>query len=113
MSAWRVTVRHGSVVEKTSFESLDEALDQARARAAAVVSDGPLGEISAFRDYGPEKRVHARIEVSEKRLIGGAEAGIDVMGDGSLVPYRGVIRKQPLEASSLDEAIERLREGLA
>jgi hypothetical protein len=112
VSGWRVTARHGSNVEKASFDSLDEAIAEARSRAAAVLAEGGLGTVSAFRDYGPEKRVHARIEVSQKRLLGGAEAGIDVMGDGSLVPYRGAVRKRPLEAGTLDDAIERLREAL-
>ena len=113
MSEWRVTARHGSEVEKASFDSLEEALAEARARAAAVLAEGGLGTVSAFRDYTPEKRVHGRIEISRKRLLGGAEAGIDVMGDGSLVPYRGAIRKQPLEAGTLDEAIERVRATLS
>jgi hypothetical protein len=111
--SWRVTIRHGSSVEKESFESLEEALAEARGRAAAVLAEGGLGTARGFRDYAPGERVHARIEISRKRLLGGAEAGIDVMGDGSLVPYAGAIRKRPLEAATLDEAIEGLREALA
>jgi hypothetical protein len=112
VSRWRVTVRHGSKVEKASFDSLGDALGETRAKAAAVLAEGGLGTVSAFRDYTPETRVHARIEVSRKRLVGGAEAGIDVMGDGSLVPYAGAIRKRPLSAETLDQAIERIREAL-
>ncbi len=108
---WRITVRHGSKVEKASFDSLDDALAEARGRAVAVLSEGGLATVNAFRDYTPETRVHARIEVSRKGLRG-AEAGIDVMGDGSLVPYEGTIRKRPLEADSLDDAIAALRASL-
>ena len=111
--SWRVTVRAGSEVDKASFDSLEDALTEARGRAAAVLAEGGLGTVSAFRDYTPDKRVQARIEVSRKRLLGGAEAGIDVMGDGSLVPYAGAISKRPLAAGTLDEAIERLREALS
>jgi hypothetical protein len=111
--SWSVTVRHGSDVERRRFESLDEALAEARGRAAAVLAEGGIGAASAFREYTPEKRVHARIEVSGKGLLRGPEGGIDVMGDGSLVPYTGTIRKEPLEAGTLDEAIDRLREALA
>jgi hypothetical protein len=107
-----VTVRHRSKVDKASFDSLDEALAEARGRAAAVLSGGGLGTVSAFRDFTPEKRVHARIEISRKRLLGGSEAGIDVMGDGSLVPYEGAIRKRPLERGDLDRSIERVGEAL-
>ena len=112
MSGWRVTARHGSQVDKASFDSLDEALAEARSRAAAVLAEGGLGAAKGFRDYAPDERVDARIEVSQKRLIGGAEAGLDVMGDGSLVPYRGAIRKQRLEAATLDDAIERIADVL-
>ena len=111
--SWKVTVRNGPDVERERFETLDEAVVEARARVGAVLSEGRLGQVSAFRDYGPEQRVQARIEISGPGLLGGPEAGVDVMGDGSLVPYRGAIRKQRLEASTLDEAVERLREELA
>jgi hypothetical protein len=47
------------------------------------------------------------------KLVRGPEAGIDVMGDGAVVVYRGAIRKQPLEADTLDEAFARLRSSLA
>lgn len=56
--------------------------------------------------------MQARIEVSGKGLRR-PEAGFDVMGDGSLVPYRGAIFKHSLQADSLDGAIERIREALA
>ena len=41
------------------------------------------------------------------------EAGIDVMGDGSVIAYTGTIRKEPIEADGLDQAFERLGESLA
>ena len=111
--SWKVTVRHGSDVERERFPSLDEALQDARARIGAVLSEGRLGPVSAIRDYEPGQQVHARIEVSGPGLLRGGEAGVDVMGDGTLVPYRGAIRKERLEADTLDESIERLREALA
>ena len=77
-----------------------------------MLAEGRLGSVSAFREYTPDRRVQARIEVSGKGLLRGPEAGLDVMGDGSLVPYRGAIFKHPLRADSLDEAIERIREAL-
>ncbi len=77
-----------------------------------MLSEGRLGSVSAFREYTPDRRVQARIEVSGKGLLRGPEAGLDVMGDGSLVPYRGTIFKRALQAESVDEAIERIRESL-
>jgi hypothetical protein len=110
--SWKVTVRHGSQVKRERFETLEAAIEQARARVDQVRREGGLPEISAFRDYAPDQRVHARIEISGPGLIRSPEGGLDVMGDGSVVTYRGTIRKQPLGASSLEDAFTRLREAL-
>jgi hypothetical protein len=107
-----VTVRHGSQVKREKFETLDEALAEAQQRVDRVRREGNLPEISAFRDYAPDQRVHARIEISGPGLIRAPEGGLDVMGDGSVVTYKGAIRKQPLGATSLDDAFTRLREAL-
>jgi hypothetical protein len=107
-----LTVRHASEVDKESFDSLDPALAEARARAAQVLSEGGLGPINALRDFDPGDRVHARIELSEKGLLKRATGGIDIKGDGSIVPFAGEINKRPIEAGTLDEAIDRLREAL-
>ncbi len=109
---WRLTVRVGPEVDKERYDDLDAALAAARARAAAVIAGGGLGTVKAFRDYEPGQRVQARIEVSGKGLIRGPEAGIDVMGDGSLVPYSGAFRKRRLHAATLGEAIATLRAEL-
>jgi hypothetical protein len=110
--SWKVTVRHGSQVKREKFETLAEALDAARERVDSVRREGGLPEISAFRDYAPDQRVHARVEISGPGLLRAPEGGLDVMGDGSVVTYRGTIRKQPLGATSLDDAFARLGEAL-
>jgi hypothetical protein len=110
--SWKVTVRHGSQVKRERFETLNDALTEARAKVDQVRREGGLPEISAFRDYAPDQRVHARIEISGPGLLRSPEGGLDVMGDGSVISYRGAIRKHPLGATSLDEAFERLREAL-
>lgn len=110
---WKVTVRHGPQVAREKLDSLEQALEVARARIAAVLSEGELGEVKAFRTYEPGDRVQARVEVSGPGLVRGPEAGIDVMGDGALVPYAGAVRKRELgEASTLDQAIEKIRAEL-
>jgi hypothetical protein len=68
--------------------------------------------ISAVRDFSPGQRVNARIELSGPGFLRGREGGVDVMGDGSVVAYKGAIRKDLLPADSLDEAFEHLREAL-
>ena len=107
-----MTVRHGSDVGRERFQTLDEALAEARERVDRVRRTGRLDEISAFRTYEPGERVQARVEISGPGLLRTAKAGIDVMGDGTLVPYRGAIRKRRLQADSLDQAVEGLREAL-
>ncbi len=110
--SWRLTVRVGPEVDKERYEDLDAALAEARSRAAAVLAGGGLGSVKAFRDFTPDQRVQARIEVSGKGLLRGPEAGIDVMGDGTLVPYAGAVRKRRLDAGTLDDAIAALRAEL-
>jgi hypothetical protein len=112
VSKWKVTVRHGSSVGREKFDSLDEAIDQARLQVEEIRREGGLPAISVFRTHAPDQRVHARIEISGPGLIRAPEGGTDVMGDGSVIPYTGAIRKEQIEAGSLDEAFERLRSAL-
>jgi hypothetical protein len=110
--SWKVTVRHGSEVYREKFDSLEEAIAEARGRADGVRREGGLPPISAFRDHTPDQRVHARIEISGPGLLRGREGGVDVMGDGAVIAYSGAIRKRPIEAESLDEAFDRLADAL-
>jgi hypothetical protein len=110
--SWKVTVRHGPKVSREKVETLDEAIAAAREAAERVRREGGLAAVSAFREYGPERRVHARIEVSGPGLLRGREGGIDVMGDGRPVAYTGAIRKRELGGDGLDESLERLRKAL-
>ena len=110
--SWKVTVRHGPSVSRERVESLETALAQARQAVDDVRREGGLPTLSAFRDYTPDRRVHARIEIDGPGILRGKQGGIDVMGDGTVVPYIGAIRKRELGADSLDDAFERLREAL-
>ena len=112
MSSWKVTVRHGAKVGREKFATLDEALAEARRRVDEVQREGGLPEISVFRKHTPDQRVQARIEISGPGLIRSPEGGIDVMGDGHAIPYTGAIRKETIEAGSLDQAFAELREAL-
>jgi hypothetical protein len=109
---WKVTVRHGSNVGREKFDSLDEAIEEARRRVEEVRREGGLPTISAFREHTPDQRVEARIEISGPGLIRSPEGGIDVMGDGHAVAYTGAIRKETIDAGALDEAFELLRASL-
>jgi hypothetical protein len=106
--SWRLTVRHGSEVKREQFESLDEAIAELQRTAEAIQAEGPLDEVKMFRTYEPERRVHARLEITGPGRIRHPEAGVDVMGDGRLVPYRGGIFKKQLEpggGSSVYDAV--------
>jgi hypothetical protein len=83
------------------------------AHVREIRREGPLEEVSALRDYAPDQRVHARLELSTGGFFRGREAGIDVMGDGSLVPYRGVIRKRELDAPAEVSAFDAVGKALA
>jgi len=77
-----------------------------------VQREDGLPTISAFRTHTPDQRVQARIEISGPGLIRSPEGGIDVMGNGHAIAYTGAIRKETIDADSLDQAFSRLREVL-
>jgi hypothetical protein len=99
-------------VRREGFASLDEAIRALERGALQIRGEGPLEEVSTLRDFEPRDRVHARLEVSTGDLIRGSEAGIDVMGDGTLLPYAGVVRKRRLELRGGQTAFDALREAL-
>jgi hypothetical protein len=110
---WRLTVRDGPDVQKLSFGTLEQALDAVRETVERVRRQGDLPDINALRDFSPNQRVHARIEVSGPGRLRAPKAGIDVMGNGAVMAYRGTVNKQALGADSLAEALDRLRETLS
>jgi hypothetical protein len=112
VAGYRLTVRHGSRVQRESFDSLDDAMEAIESRAGEVRREGPLTRVKALRDYDPGQRVAARLELSTGGVLRGREAGIDVMGDGALVPYRGVVRKRRLEPGRDQSAFDAVREAL-
>ncbi len=100
-------------MERDTFASLDGAIAAMESRVREIRREGPLEEVSALRDYESGDRVHARLELSTGGLFRSHEAGVDVMGDGSLVPYVGVVRKRKLEAADGASAFDAVREALA
>ena len=112
MAAYRLTTRHGSSVTRERFEGLDDAVAAMEERVRDIRREGPLAELSAFRDYQPGQRVNARLELSTGGRLFGREAGIDVMGNGALVPYVGVVRKRVLEPGDDATAFDAVRDAL-
>jgi hypothetical protein len=100
-------------VGREKFGSLDEAIADARRRVEEIQREDRLPHISMLREFTPEQQVQARIEVSGPGVFRAPEGGIDVMGDGKAIAYTGAVRKEKIDADSLDDAFDRLREALA
>ncbi len=98
-------------MQRERFGSCEEALEELRRRAIQVLGEGPLKEVFALRDFEPGQQVAARFEISAPGLLI-REAGMDVKGDGSLVPYTGAIRKEPIELGDGEDPYAALREAL-
>ncbi len=114
VAAYTLTVRNGPVVERERFESLEQAAAALRERCDAILAEGGLEGVSMIRDFTPEQLVKARLEISTGRLLRRREAGVDVMGDGSLVPFAGGTFRKPIEGEGgsdyADAVIDALRE---
>ena len=100
-------------MDRRDFEDLDSALAALREGAVAVVREGPLEPTQGFREYDPSEQVAARLAVSSGGVLSGRTAGVDVMGDGTLVPYAGAVRRRPLQGRTPDAALDAVREALA
>ena len=94
------------------FAKLGDAVEVMRSEAESVVAAGPLPERKLIRDYSPESQVAARLEISSGGLLGGDTAGIDVMGDGRLVPFKGGIVRRELEPGGRQTPFDAVRKAL-
>lgn len=112
MSAWKLTVRHGSEVEHLSFDGLEEAVAAMRERAMAIRAGGPMEPVSTLRDFAPDDLVRGRLQLSGKGWLRKPVAGIDVRGDGTFMPYRGSMRREELDPSGDETPFETVRKTL-
>jgi hypothetical protein len=83
-----------------------------REEAARIVASGPLEPATGFRGYEPGEQVAARLELSTGGLLRGREAGVDVMGDGAIIPFAGALRRRRLEGRSPDRAFDAVAAAL-
>lgn len=91
---------------------MSAAIEALREEAEAVQAAGDLPRIKSLRNFEPGQRVHARLEISTGRMLRRREAGVDVMGDGSLVPYTGGTFKQRLAPADSESAFDAVRQAL-
>lgn len=112
MPRWKLTVRHGSDVEHTSFDELGEAVAAMRARALEIRAEGPARTVSALRDFGPEAQVHARLQLSGRGWLHKPVAGVDVRGDGTFMPFAGRVSREELDPTDFETPFDLVRETL-
>lgn len=110
MAAFTLTIRNGPKVSREKHETIEAAVASMREWAERVRAEGDLPDVTMFRKYESGRRVHARIEVSSGGWLRGRDAGVDVMGDGALIPFRGgAFRKKlkPADGESPFDAVAR------
>lgn len=100
MAAFKLTIRNGSKVSREDHDSLPGAIASMRGHAERIRAEGDLPEVSMIRTYAPGDRVRARIEISTGRFLRSRDAGVDVMGDGEVVAFRGGVGRHPLKPES-------------
>ncbi len=110
---YKLTVRKGPHVAREKFEDLDAAIAAMERGAKDIRSEGPLGAKKVFREYEPGVQVAGRVEISTGGFLrSGVSAGIDVMGDGTLVAYRGGVHREELNPGQ-NGPFEAVRKALA
>lgn len=105
-------MRHGSDVDHESFDDLGTAVEEMRARALAIRSEGPVRPVSALRDFESRDQVHARLQLSSGKLFKKSIAGVDVRGDGTFVPFKGGVAREELDPTGHDTPFDLVRETL-
>jgi hypothetical protein len=110
---YRLTVRHGPRVDRRQFDDLPAAVAAMESRAQEIRSEGPLEGIKMLREYEPGERVAARLEVATGGKLRGRTAGVDLMGDGSLVGFAGGVRRRTLDPRGGQTVFDAVRRELS
>ncbi len=111
MADFTLTVRSGPRVERERHDSAEEALAALADKVEEIAAEGDLPEVKMLRTFRPDQRVKARLEISTGKIFRRREAGVDVMGDGAVVPYSGGAFKRPIDSPS-DDYLAALAEAL-
>ena len=112
--AFRVLVRHGPRVERSTCASLEEALTVLERRCREL-GGTPRPAVTVYRrTYEPIQLVAARAEVSgPQRLRPAIRGGIDVRGDGSAEAWTGRVRRSLVPLEPGESAYDALRRALS
>jgi hypothetical protein len=65
-----------------------------------------------LRDFAPGDQVAARLEISGRGVLRPPTAGVDVRGDGGIVPFTGGIRRRALAPEPREDAYDAVRRAL-
>lgn len=106
---WHLMVRSGSSVDRSGFETIEEALDALEAACRVIATRDRRSTLKvAKRTYEPEVQVQARAELRGP----GVRAGVDVRGDGSTEAFTGRWRRRLVEQQPREDAFRALRRAL-
>lgn len=111
---WKLTVRAGPKVKRSTFSEIGDALDELEARARELIATAPgEGFDARFKRFEPSERVVARLELAgPERFVPNVRAGVDVRGDGSAQAYRGRVRREVIAARGSESPFTALRRTL-
>lgn len=112
--AYTVTIRVGPKITRSRHAALDEAID---ALERDLTTLGPAArrrtQKALTREYEPAAQIAARGELSgPSRINPRIRAGADVRGDGSIVVYRGKVRRELIEREPREAPFEAMRRAL-
>lgn len=96
---WRLVVRDGASVRKSTWPTLAEALDQQQAETVEAANRPEVHAIDLkVRDFEPGDQVVMRAGIKgPQRWVPKVRCGIDVRGDGSVKPWIGGAGKREVD----------------
>jgi len=108
-SGWQVEVRRGSSVERSRHAELADALEAVEVAAREAARSERRAPVDLrVRAFAPGDQVVARVALRG----GGARAGVDVRGDGSMTAHAGRVRRAPIELRPGEGVFDALRRTL-
>ncbi|CAB4864895.1 MAG: hypothetical protein F2799_01980 [Actinobacteria bacterium] len=111
---WRLVVRDGAKVRRSQWDSLKRALEQLQAETAAAATRTPSAAVDLkIREFQPEDLVAMRVQLKgPQRFVPKVRCGMDVRGDGSLLPWIGGAGRKQVECKGKETAWQALRREL-